>query len=214
MTRWIMTAIDEFFRKSHEVGLHPRVRNWKERLARAGMRAELELYRPSAALGLSQTEMILHFTERGTPLPAETVAWEDELNKGLVALGVRAIDADQEAERFALGLRGALRQAGKEFGDGFFNAVLLAFVKDSELVRHRKIAAVIEYAYALSPPEHGKAYNVCRQMITDAISGRAQELTGPLKYPEEEAKVILIEAVAGFLDERYSVSSRRRLGLL
>ena len=51
-------------------------------------------------------------------------------------------------------------------------------------------------------------------MIADAISGRAHELKEKLGYPEEEAKPILVQALARYLDERFSVSNRRRLGLL
>ena len=47
----------------------------------------------------------------------------------------------------------------------------------------------------------------------EAIGGRAKELTELLGYPTEQAKPILVSALARYLDERFSVSSRRELGL-
>lgn len=212
-----MTTLDDFFHKPTDSLLHPRLRHWKVRLSRPGAKAELELYRTATALGLSQTEMNLRFTENGTASTLETVAWDDDLNNGLIQLNVRSVSGGQEAERFALGLRDALRKAEHEFGDGYLNAVLVEFLGDSDLTRYPEIAEVLKYAYAIRPNREGKAaarYNLCREMIADAISGRAHELKEKLGYPEEEAKTILVLALANYLDDRFTVSSRRRLGLL
>jgi hypothetical protein len=110
-----------------------------------------------------------------------------------------------------------MRKPVREFGDGYFNAVLVDLLKDSDLTRYPAISEVLEQAYTNHPSREGKGfdkYNLCREMIADAISGRARELTGPLNYPEDEAKQILVTALARYLDERFSVSNRRRLGLL
>src|SRR5262249_53584519 len=144
----------------------------------------------------------------------ETMSWDDDLNTGLIQLGVRAVHPKQEAERFALGLRAALRKAEREFGDGYFNAVLVELLRDSDLTGYPVIADILQYASAPRPSREGKGldrYNLCREMMAAAISGRARELTVALKYPQEEAKQILVSALAHYLDERFSVSSRRRL---
>ncbi len=65
-----------------------------------------------------------------------------------------------------------------------------------------------------TPNHEGKSYGRCREAIADAISGRAHELKDKLGYSENEAKPILVHAIARYLDERFSVTSRRRLGLL
>lgn len=212
-----MTTLDDFFKTPSDAAPHPRLRNWKRRLAQPGVKAELELYRPATALGIAQTDMNLHFTENGAVQPLEVVAWDDDLNTGLLHLGVRSINAEQEAERFTLGLRGALRKAEREFGNGFFNSVLVDLIKDSDLTRYPQIAEGIEHSSALPPNREGKAaerYNLCREMIADAIGGRARELTGPLHYPQDEAKQIIVSALAHYLDERFSISRRRELGML
>jgi hypothetical protein len=209
-----MTRLDDFFHGQTDSLAHPRLRNWKARLDREGTTATLEVVRPEAVLGQSRPEMNLQFTEGMNLLPIETVPWDDDLNAGLIQLHVRAVSPEQESERFALGLRAAMRKAEREFGDGYFNAVLVDLLRDSDLTSYPKIAEVLKHAVASSPAREGRSYRPCREMITDAIRGRAQELTGPLKYPQEEAKHILVAALARYLDERFSVSARRRLGWL
>ena len=62
-----MTTVDDFFRESSEF-LHPRLRNWKARLASLGTSAALEVYRPETEIGQSEPEMNLQFTKDGTLL--------------------------------------------------------------------------------------------------------------------------------------------------
>ena len=212
-----MITLDELFRGPTDALPHPRLRNWKARLDQSGISAALEVFRPESDLGQTQPEMSLQFTENGKLLPLETLPWDDDLNAGLLQLRVRAVNPEQEAERFALGLRAATRKAERDFGDGYFNAVLLELLKESDLTRHPPIADVLQHAFASPPYREGKGfdkYNLCREMIADAISGRAHELKEKLHYPEEEAKPILVQALARYLDDRFSVSNRRRLGLL
>jgi hypothetical protein len=212
-----MTTLDEFFSKPADPLSHPRLRNWQARL-KQGASATLEVFRPESEFGQAQTEMNLQFTENGSLLPLETVPWDDDLNAGLIhQLHVRAVSQVQEAERFALGLRAAMRMAEREFGDGYFNAVLVDLLKDSDLTTYEAIAKVLKYAYANRPNREGGAfskYETCREMIAAAISGRARELISDLNYPSDQAKDILVNALARYLDERFTVSKRRRLGLL
>lgn len=209
-----MQTLDDFFRASADIPSHPRLRDWKQRLSRSGVTAELELYQAPSALGFAQTEMNLRFIENNSPQPLETMAWDDDLNAGLIGLGVRAISVDHESLRFALGLRTALRKVEREFGDGYLNSVLFEFVNDSDLGRYPEVADVVKHAYALSPHKDGKSYKRFREMIADAIGARAHELKDNFHYDDAEAKQILVKAIGRYLDERFSVSSRRRLGLL
>ena len=91
-----------------------------------------------------------------------------------------------------------MRKAEREFGDGYFNAVLIDLITDSDLTQHLEIAEMVEHSTALRPDRASKRYNPCREMIADAISGRAKALTGPLHYSQEEAKAILVSALALF----------------
>jgi len=212
-----MRTLDELLRTPADTPLHPRLRHWKRRLAQPGCKVELELFRPETGLGIAQTDMILHFAENGKLLPVETVDWDDDLNTGLIQMGARSISAEQESKRFALGLRGALRKAGREFGDGYLNSMLFDFLSDTDFVRYPEIAGILKHINAQRPKRDGEAadqYNLCREMIEDAIGGRAHELKAKLGYPDDEAKAILVQAVTRYLDERFSFSYRRRNGLI
>lgn len=242
-----MTTFDTLLEESQaDIPLHPRLRNWKDLLTQRGVEAELELRRPTTALGLAQTQMMLHFTKDGQPQPIEEMAWDDDLNAGLIDLGVRSVNPNEEAQRFALGLRAGLRKAAREYGDGYLNAVLVDLFTDSDLVRYPEIAEVLEYSTALAfdrQARNSRSYNACREMVADAIAARMNELQARrrelkdsirqdsrdslnscgaeshdlrygLGYAHEDAKRILVKAIAQYLDERFSVSSRRRLGLL
>lgn len=211
-----MTTIDDFFDKSDE-SPHPRLRDWKTRLATKSASASVDVFRPNGEFGQGRPEMYVQFTERGKPTHLDTVPWDDDLNAGLILLKVRSVSPEQEAERFALGLRAAMRRIEREFGDGYFNAVLVELIKESHLDRYPEIAEVMRYAHANAPDREGGAfgrYTICRELIADAISGRAKELTRGLGYTQEEAKGILVSALARYLDERFSVSSRREIGML
>jgi hypothetical protein len=192
--------------------VHPRVRHWRNRLAR-GTQLGVEVVRSPEALGERVTELVVSAGDGDTD-PPEVFAWDDELNAALVQLGIRATDRTNEEQRFALGLRAAVRKATREFGDGFVNSVLLELVNESDLSRHASIADVVKHAHALAPNRDSKRYTPCREMIADAISGRMYELKSDLKYSPADARDILVAALARFLDERFTVSSRRRLGLL
>jgi hypothetical protein len=211
-----MPTLDDFFGATNAVS-HPRLRDWKNRLEAPNTNATLEVYRSRGDFGPGQPKMYVQFYDSGRPIHLDEVAWDDDLNAGLIQLKVKSVSHEKEAERFSLGLRAAMRKAERKFGDSYFNAVLIELIKDSDLTRHREIAEVMKYAYANAPYREGGAfsrYMVCRDLIADAISGRAKELTQQLGYSEDDAKRILVLAIARYLDERFSVSSRRELGML
>lgn len=211
-----MTTLDDFFTGPKD-SLHPRVRDWQARLVEPNTSATLEVYRPGTDIGQSQAEMYVQFTKNGIRLPLEEIAWDDDLNAGLIRLGVRSVSPEKEAERFSLGLRAALRKASRQFGDGYFNFVLIELLQDSDLMKYPSVAEVLRHTASGRPYREGNgsgAYTTCRELIADAIGQRAQELTGPLRYSREEAKAILVSTLTRYLDDRFSVSYRRRLGLL
>jgi hypothetical protein len=211
-----MPTLDDFFGTSTEPP-HPRLRDWTRRLAAANTTASLEVFRPNGEFGQGMPEMYVQFTEDGRQTHLDTVPWQDDLNAGLIRLKVRSASPEQEAERFSLGLCAAMRRAEREFGDAYFNAVPVELINESDLTQHPEIAEVMKYAYANSPHREGGAfgrYTICRELIADAISGRAHELTRDLGYTQEQAKGILVSALARYLDERFSVTSRRKFGML
>ena len=204
-----MSAIDGFFQRPVEAVADPRLREWRRRLDRPGASATLSLVEPSDAFDPFGPEMIVHFDDHSS----DDVAWDDDLNRGLIELGVRAADSEQEASRIALTLRGAPRKVESQVGDGYFNSVLLDLLRESGLDEEPEVAEVLKYVHGDEPHKGGK-YHASRERIADEISRRARELRGPLKYDDMEARRILVGAIARFIDRRFSVSVRRRRGWL
>jgi hypothetical protein len=207
-----MNELDKMLEAPAETALSPLVRYCKAR-KEAGDKIEVELYRPDAEGGLSRTELVIHLWEDGREEEPRQVEWDDGVNAGLVDLGIRAMDLQQEAQRFALTIRAALRKVERRYGDGYLNAVLVDLIDDSDLSKGGEIADVRKYIHT-NPPERGQSYHACRELIANEIGGRAVELRDRLKYTPEEIRTVMTKALAIYLDERFSVSSRRRFGLL
>jgi len=63
-------------------------------------------------------------------------------------------------------------------------------------------------------PDRSRSYQECRELIANEIGGRAVELRDKLRYKADEIKAVMTKALALYLDERFSVRSRRSFGLL
>lgn len=208
-----MITIDKMIEVPAAATLPPIVRRLMDRLE-SGDALSVELYKPESALGSSIIELIIHGEEVGNEQASHQFPWDDELNAAMINLGVRAIDVKNEGERFALGLRAALRKVERRYGDGYLNAVLVELIDESNLSKGGEIADVRQFVHVNSPNRSSKTYSDCRDQIASEIGARAAELREKLKYEEEELKTIMTKAIALYLDERFSVSRRRSLGWL
>jgi hypothetical protein len=211
-----MTTIDDFFNLAKDPLVercHPRLAEVERGIEEHKYQYQIELFHPEGNSGLYKTNMFIRRVDSNDKQPATESEWNEELNSGLIRLRVRAIDQQQETLRFAFGLRDALKNVESEFGNGYFNAVLLDLVEHSNLDCYPEIKEVLKYTYH-DKVEESKRYHRCRDTIAFQISGRARELTKSLGYAEDEAKSILSKAIAKYIDSRFSVSSRREMGLL
>jgi len=175
-------------------------------------RVEIETVRPKDLLGFKGAKIYLHMTVDEKPRPPAEYVWDDDLNAALVARGIRSISSEAEKARFGLALRAGFRRIESRYGDGFFNAVLVLVIREEGFADDEEVAAILKHVSTNRPHMGGNAYGDCRAMIEHAISDRAKELTGPLKYPQDEATGILAGAMARYLDERFTVTDRIRLG--
>jgi hypothetical protein len=207
-----MNELDKMLEAPAETVLPPLVQYCKRQKA-AGDRIEVELYRPENADGLSRTDLVVHRWEQEKEQEPRQVEWDDGVNAGLLDLGIRAVDLQQEGERFAPRIRAALRKVERRYGDGYVNAVLVVLLDESDLSKGGEIADVRRYVHT-NPPGHSQSYHACRELIANEISGRAVELRDRLHYKSEEIREVMTKALAIYLDERFSVSTRRRFKML
>jgi hypothetical protein len=204
-----MANINEYF-GSEEDGWfdHPRLRHW-QKLKQDGARLRLEVRRERRGLDVSHP--VLYVTiANGDQERLEDELWSDELHRGLAKLGVRAISDENESLRFGIAFAGAFEPAEDRVGDGFFNSVLIDVLKQGPLAE--RLAEPITQIHVLQPNRGGRSYPDCKDLIVGAIRGRARELTRDLGYPEPRANKILGDALALYLDDRFSITERRQLG--
>jgi len=172
----------------------------------------VEVVRPKDVLGYKPASIYLHWVVGGAKQPPHPYPWDSELNEALVRLGIRSPSADAEKVRFGLALRDSFKRPEARFGDGFFNAVLVMVVRELEFQEYPEVAEVLRHVTQSRPHMGGHGYDDCREMIIATISGLAGDLVDKLHYSEADAKTILAGAMARFLDERFTVSDRIRLG--
>jgi hypothetical protein len=204
--------IDDFFRPEEVPGNHPLLRYVSQRM-KQGDEAVFELYRPREALGFRKAKIVVHFFRDGREVEYKDDDWDDDLNTWLIELGVKCRTPDEEKDRFALGLRAAFKKPEKKYGDGYFNAVLVDYVQRTDLGNEYEIKQILTHIPRSGRPE-GRSYPDCVGMIEGAIKGRAAELSKKLDYEVPEAWDILAGSLARYLDERFSVTNRRLLGLM
>ncbi len=213
-----MPLLDKYFREETDGRYdHPLFRYLTELGGRPEFQeAKVEVIRPRGTLGHGPAKLYLHFytksgAEMDGPQPED---WDDELNTALIQRKIRAISVDNEKVRFSLGLRAALQGAEARFGDGYYNSVLVHHLLNSPFKDHPAVAEVLPHVYRNGIDPAFRTYSECRDMIDGAIRGRARELTNYLSYEIPEAEEVLATAVAQYLDDRFSVTNRRVLGLL
>lgn len=213
-----MNELDKMFEASEDTALPPIVRYCKGRM-KDGDQIQAQIFPPRTGFGTSRTELFILLWPKDSEPDLDNkhdlkqVEWDDGINLGLVDLGIRAVDLDQEARRFSLMIRGALRIAGRRYGDGYSNAVMVKLIDDSDLAKAGEVAEVRQHVSS-NPPEWTRSHEACRELIADGIGGRAVELRDKLKYKPEEVRAVMTKALATYLDERFSVSNRRLIGLL
>jgi hypothetical protein len=213
-----MSDLEDYFRP-HTIDPynHPLLRGIDEGAKHPDVkRIVVEILRPRDVLGFKPAKLYLHLLgDEGQDVePYQKEDWDVALNTALVKRKIRAISPDNEKVRFTLGLRAALQFPETRFGDGYFNAVLVHLIVNSPFARHPSVAPILQFVYKNGVETSSRKYAECRGLIDDAIRGRALELVELLGYGIPEAEEILAAAVAGYLDERFSVTNRKIMGLL
>ena len=205
-------SIDDFLKPVEVPGNYPLLRFVAAR-KNEGLVPVFELFRAKEALGFRKAKIVIHFLKDGREADYRDDDWDDNLNSGLVQLGVRSQTPEEEKDRFALGLRAALRTPEKRYGDGYFSAVLVQYVLRTDFRGQGEMAEVLEHVHQ-EKPDDSNTFRDCLRMVDAAVKGRAVELFQNLGYDKPTTWDILAGAMARYVDGRFSVTNRRVLGLL
>ncbi len=177
--------------------------------------ARVVILRPRAALGFEPARLTLEFLDnRGSPIDYKTEEWDPGLNGALVRREIRALDEANEITRFGLALAAAFEEAESRYGDGFFNAVLMQVVDKSPFAGKAVINDLRPHISTNRPYQGGHSAEDCAVMIQSALQDRWFELRRNLGYEKDAADRIMAGALASYLDDRFTVTDRRKLGWL
>jgi hypothetical protein len=201
-----MSRIDSLFTDIKEEHL---IINYFKRKNIDKNRVRVEVIHKRELLGFQPAQIFIHID--GTS--PQFYPWDDELNKALLEFGAKAINEENEAIRFALTMRSDFSNIEGRYGEGFFNGVLIKMIKETFSSGNKEIEDLLKNIPVYEPATNSNEYNDCKYYIEQALSKEAKYLLNKLDYnSREHAETILTEALAHFLDERFSVSSRRELG--
>ncbi|WP_437955923.1 hypothetical protein WME76_31205 [Sorangium sp. So ce119] len=193
-----------------EKEVHPTARAWLSRI-REGQKATFTLWRKRDGLIFKPAKIYLAFdTPRGQEIQHDD--WDVDLNEALVRAGVRAGDVPNEAHRLTMMFRFWFSKPEERFGPGFFEAVLVEILREPPLSGQEVIAGVLRRIHVDQPNRDGYGYGDCKDAIEQILRSAARSLVQDLKYPQPQAEVILAEALARYLDERFHITERQMLG--
>lgn len=203
-----MSKLPGIFQKSASTSGHP-VLSFIE--SQQPMETTITVKRDKDLIGYKPAQLYLSFKKNGTAIPPQPYPWDPDLNDALVKRGIKAETSENEQLRFALSLRAKLNTTVSRFGDGFYNAVLVDCIKQLNLDQFPDVADILQDVLALKASRDGAAYSDCVRSITAIFATSGQELLN-LGYSQSDAETVLAGAVAKYLDERFTVTDRRRLG--
>jgi hypothetical protein len=195
---------------------HPKLKVWKRDVVAArsvGDNARVNLYRPQNVLGYRSATIYLEIVDtRSAVISSRQDDWDAGLDAGLLDLGVRAISKENEGQRFNLILQAAFTPLEDRYGDAVFNAAFVDYLND--VADSTQLREMLKYSTALGPNKDSPSYLECRDGIESAVLNRGRGLHLKLKYSVDETNEILTAALLQNTDERFSVSNRKRMGLL
>jgi hypothetical protein len=209
-----MPGFDQYFESKPNAPMHPKVRFWQQRMQDTGTRPVCELIRERDVLSFGPAMLYISFLdEHGNDVQSpDEIAWDSRLNDELLRLKVRAVTPKNESKRFGLVLRDRLAEPEERFGDGYFNAVLIQYIDESPFAQEPPIREKRPFIHAYQASRDGSSFEACRTEIEAIIVQCAHDLKA-LDYKQHQAVPILSGALAEYLDERFSITSRQHLGL-
>lgn len=204
-----MLQLDDLFQKGQFD--HPKLRHWQTLATSHGVLPTVEVYRPREILGFAPARLYVNIHGENRDPVNEPEPWDPQLALATVERGWRAPSLDNEAVRFGLLLKTFFSQPQMRYGEGYFSSVLVSLLRDSEFAGDQAISELLSEIHVLDPSS-SDARAECEENITAVLARVARLLVDNLKYTQDEAKQVLAASLAYFLDERFSVTSKKALG--
>lgn len=206
-------SIKKFFDGTSARPLPSDIRRWSAALRRAkdqGCHAVCRFERKRAGLVFEPGRLFLIFRDGDQDVDILDAPWDMALHDWLLDESIRAETTENEAERFGFVLNDKFAPIELRFGNGFFSSVLVNYLHqqgfDEAASTKQALAAIHE-----NQATKGQQEALCAEMIEREIVGIAADVKR-LGYDEGVREDILAGAIAGYLDERFSITNSRLLG--
>ncbi len=209
-----MSASNKYFDNPPKRPEHPRIRAWRSYRKAPGVHhVGVEILQERDGLVTPAPRLFVFFYGKdGEVVKDDEALWEPELEEWLIGEEkARAQSTENEQIRFSLLLKPALRPILVRYGDGYFNSVLIADLREGPFRNHSAVADMLRSIHENQP---GGDYRLeCQQLIDHEFARIAQEVLGLYAGDRALAEDILAGAIARYLDDRFSVTNSRILGL-
>jgi hypothetical protein len=193
--------------------LHGSVEFWMRKAKALGGHVEVDFERKRDGLSFRPARLIVYIVDRdGNRVDRSPEPWDEEVNEDLIAIGARAATLDNEVERLGYTLKFKLEAVEVRYGDGYFNSMLVLMLTELGFAALPSVSRCLRRISAGSPSRDSVAYDAARRDIKNALQEVGSRLTASLNYADEVAQQILGDAVAYYLDERFHITNRERLG--
>jgi len=193
--------------------LHGSVEFWRQEAQYIGGRVEVDFERKRDGLSFRPARLFVYILDGdGNRTERSPEPWDEVVNRDLVAIGARAASEENEIERLGYALKFDLEPVEVRYGDGYFNSMLVQMLNELGFADVASVARCLARISTGSPSRDSVAYDAARRDIESALREAGSPLTASLGYDDETAQQILAGAVAYYLDERFHVTNRERLG--
>ena len=210
-----MLDLKKYFQPVQLEELHPKAREWRQWLKGGDAEyATCELWRKRDGITFMPAKLYVKFYVGDKLIGSDQDNWDPDLNMELVNLKVQAISLENEAIRLSLMMQEWFSISEERFGDGYFNAVLIEYLRHSGFSNGPPVQEALEYIHEPPPNFQTPAYKECNQEIEGVLTRAARLLRDDLEYDQSRAEEILAAGVAHYLDERFSITNRKLLGLV
>ncbi len=207
-----MSQLDKLFEEQPEQPLLPEIERLKEMRQLSGARRlRCEFSRDRDGLGFKPSRFRVLFSDAKNAIPSEIMSWDLRLDDWLIQNGVAATSLENEAARFGFGLRERFEPIEIRYGGGFFNGVLIEYLRETELAKQKSIKQKLDSIHAYAPASCESSVD-CQKRVEHVISTGARNLVNCLSYERPVAVEVLSRAIAYYLDERFNITTRKMLG--
>ena len=204
--------LHELIQSQESRPLHGSVAFWVEKAQDVDGRLEVDFQRKRDGLSFAPARLIVYIVDaNGKRVERSSEPWDQEVNEDLIAVGARAESPSNEVERLGYALKFKLEPVEVRYGDGYFNSMLVRILEEFGFPEIPSVARCLR-RISTGTPQQGSSYHNARRDIETALREAGRWLAADLEYDPEAAEQILGDAVAYYLDERFHITNRERLG--